>query len=119
MKIYLAGPLFTTAERDFNAQLAALLRKNHEVCLPQEAEQEGMTPKEVFDEDVNGLDQAQVIVANMDGPDPDSGTCWECGYAYAMKKLGKKKWIILFRTDFRAMFEIGQDPWSRCPSGRD
>ena len=32
----------------------------------------------------------------MDGPDPDSGTCWECGYAY------RKKPVILFRTDFRA-----------------
>jgi nucleoside 2-deoxyribosyltransferase len=31
----------------------------------------------------------------MDGPDPDSGTCWECGYAF------RKKPIVLFRTDFR------------------
>ncbi len=31
----------------------------------------------------------------MDGADPDSGTCWECGYAYG------KKPVIVFRTDFR------------------
>ena len=31
----------------------------------------------------------------MDGPDPDSGTCWECGYAY------RKKPVVIFRTDFR------------------
>jgi nucleoside 2-deoxyribosyltransferase len=36
----------------------------------------------------------------MDGSDPDSGTCWECGYAFG------KKPIVLFRTDFRA----GDDP---------
>ena len=33
----------------------------------------------------------------MDGPyDPNSGTAWECGYAYG------KKPIILVRTDIRA-----------------
>ena len=36
----------------------------------------------------------------MDGPDPDSGTCWECGYAY------RKKPVILFRTDFRAGYKL-------------
>jgi nucleoside 2-deoxyribosyltransferase len=44
MKLYFAGPLFTTAERDFNAALAAQLRRaGHEVFLPQEAEQRNAT----------------------------------------------------------------------------
>ena len=34
----------------------------------------------------------------MDGLDPDSGTCWEVGYAYATKKP-----IVLVRTDVRSM----------------
>ena len=55
-----------------------------------------MTAKQIFNKDVEGIDWAEVVVANMDGPDPDSGTCWECGYAY------RKKPVILFRTDFRA-----------------
>ena len=38
------------------------------------------------------------MVAIMDGPDPDSGTCWEVGYAF-----GLKKWIVLVRTDIRAL----------------
>jgi nucleoside 2-deoxyribosyltransferase len=101
MKIYLAGPLFTTAEREFNARLAKLLRdKGHEVWLPQESEQRSMTARQIFAKDVEGVDWAEVVVANMDGADPDSGTCWECGYAY------KKKPVIVFRTDFRA----GDDP---------
>ena len=104
MKIYLAGPLFSTAERDFNARLAQLLReKKHEVFLPQESEQGSMTPKQIFDEDVRGVDWAEVVVANMDGPDPDSGTCWECGYAYG------KKHIVVFRTDFRLSCEVRRD----------
>jgi nucleoside 2-deoxyribosyltransferase len=101
MKIYLAGPLFSAAERNFNSGLAKLLRdKGHEVWLPQESEQRTMTPSQVFDRDVEGLDWAEVVVANMDGPDPDSGTCWECGYAY------RKKPVIVFRTDFRAGYRI-------------
>jgi len=105
MKIYLAGPLFSTAERDFNARLAQLLRDlGHEIWLPQESEQATMTPAQIFNEDVAGIDWAEVVVANMDGPDPDSGTCWECGYAY------RKKPIVVFRTDFRVGYEFRPDP---------
>jgi nucleoside 2-deoxyribosyltransferase len=104
MKIYLAGPLFNTAERNFNCELTKLLReKGHEIWLPQEVEQRTLTAKEIFVKDVEGIDWADVVVANMDGPDPDSGTCWECGYAY------RKKPVILFRTDFRAGHKLRGD----------
>ena len=104
MKIYLAGPLFSVAERNFNNELTRLLRnKGHEVWLPQEFEQRTMTAKQIFAKDVEGIDWADVVVANMDGPDPDSGTSWECGYAY------RKKPVILFRTDFRAGYKLGGD----------
>lgn len=96
MKIYLAGPLFTTAEQEFNRQLrAALQDAGYKVWLPQEHEPRERTARAIFEEDVAGLDASDVVVANMDGPDPDSGTCWEIGYAY------RKKPVILFRTDFR------------------
>lgn len=104
MKIYMAGPLFSTAELAFNRELAALLRgKGHQVFLPQEHEQRKDLPKAIFESDVKGLDGAEVVVACLDGPDPDSGTCWELGYAYA-----KGKRSIVYRTDFR-LFE-GTDP---------
>jgi len=106
MKIYLAGPLFSTAERDFNAALAARLRRHgHEVWLPQEHEQRAKTAKEIFVEDVAGIDWAEAVVANMDGPDPDSGTSWECGYAYG------KKPVIVFRSDFRVE-HAGKAPYN-------
>jgi nucleoside 2-deoxyribosyltransferase len=62
-----------------------------------------MTANQIFAQDVEGIDWADVVVANMDGPDPDSGTSWECGYAY------RKKPVILFRTDFRAGYKLGGD----------
>jgi nucleoside 2-deoxyribosyltransferase len=106
--IYLAGPLFTVAERDFNARLAARLREaGYEVFVPQDVEQRGATARQIFTDDVAGVDWADVVLANMDGPDPDSGTCWECGYAFA-----KQKTIVAFRTDFRAADEAGIGPFN-------
>lgn len=97
MKIYLAAPLFTSAERAWNKQLEQLLlQAGHEVFLPQEQEFSKRTAKAIFEADRAGLDEADAVVAIMDGPDPDSGTSWECGYAYG------KKPIILLRTDFRS-----------------
>jgi nucleoside 2-deoxyribosyltransferase len=97
MKIYMAGPLFSTAELAFNRELAGLLRaRGHEIFLPQEHEQRKDLPRAIFESDVKGLDWAEAVVACLDGPDPDSGTCWELGYAYARKKLS-----IVYRTDFR------------------
>ena len=96
MKIYLAGPLFTAAEREFNRGLRDfLVGFGHEVWLAQEHEPRSRSARDIFLADAQGLDASDVVVANMDGPDPDSGTCWECGYAY------QKKPIVVYRTDFR------------------
>ncbi len=97
MKIYLAGPLFNVAEREFNRALAQALRNlGYEVWLPQDNEPRDKTGRAIFEKDVEGVDWADVVVVNLDGPDPDSGTCWECGYSYG------KKPVVVFRTDFRA-----------------
>jgi nucleoside 2-deoxyribosyltransferase len=95
VRIYFAGPLFSAAERDWNATLAAALRgAGHEVFLPQEQEP-AKDAAGIFATDVGGIDWADCLVAIMDGADPDSGTSWEVGYAY------RKKPIVLVRTDMR------------------
>ncbi len=43
----------------------------------------------------------------MDGADPDSGTCWECGYAYATRKP-----VVLFRSDMRRSGDAGDIPFN-------
>jgi len=97
MKLYFAGPLFTLPERDWNAEITAALRAaGHEVFLPQEKEP-GLDGPSIFATDVGGIDWADGLVAIMDGPDPDSGTSWEVGYAF------RKKPIVLVRTDFRGI----------------
>lgn len=95
MKLYFAGPLFSAAERDWNVAFAAALRAaGHEIFLPQEQEP-GKDAAGIFSTDVGGIDWADGMLAIMDGADPDSGTCWEVGYAYG------KKPIVLVRTDMR------------------
>ena len=95
MKLYFAAPLFSAAERAWNAELAAAVRDaGHEVFLPQEQDP-GKDSPGIFATDVGGIDWAEGLVAIMDGPDPDSGTAWECGYAYG------KKPVIVVRTDVR------------------
>ena len=94
VKVYFAGPLFTTPERTWNAEVASALRAaGHEVFLPQEKEP-GKDGRGIFAADVAAIDWADGLVAIMDGPDPDSGTAWEVGYAF-----GTRKPVVLVRTD--------------------
>ncbi|MEO7230786.1 MAG: nucleoside 2-deoxyribosyltransferase [Candidatus Limnocylindrales bacterium] len=108
MKIYLAGPLFTTPERDWNSALASRLRAGgHEVFLPQENPAAERTGSAIFQKDLAGLDWADAVVAIMDGADPDSGACWECGYAFARRKP-----VVLFRSDFRGSGDANDIPYN-------
>ncbi len=108
VKIYLAGPLFTTPEREFNVQLATRLRAlGHDVFVPHDNPASERTGKAIFLKDLEGLDWADGVVAIMDGADPDSGTCWECGYAYATKKP-----VVLFRSDLRGSGDADDIPYN-------
>jgi nucleoside 2-deoxyribosyltransferase len=107
-KIYLAGPLFSIAEQHFNSDLALFLKsEGFDVWLPQDHEPRRNTAKAIFQMDVKGLDWADMVVACMDGPDPDSGTAWECGYAYA-----KGKPVVCYRTDFRVSGDTKGAPYN-------
>ena len=100
MHLYLAGPLFTQAERAWNRRLADLIAAGgHSVFLPQEEVQAIATldAATIFGVDVDGVRSADAVLAVVDGADPDSGTSFEVGLAFA---LGIP--VVLVRTDFRA-----------------
>ncbi len=101
MHIYLAAPLFTKAERDFNTALVVLVREaGYEIFFPQDDSPQDDLPDKVFKADLNGLNQAKIVVAVCDGTPVDDGTAWEIGYAYARGKP-----VIGLRTDSRAVRE--------------
>lgn len=109
MKIYLAGPLFTLAEREFNERLAAALRARMpslEIVLPQERSKPLLSQPNglrlVFEDCLAMIDECEYVLAVLDGADADSGTCVELGYAWARNKP-----VIGVRTDFRISEDRG------------
>jgi nucleoside 2-deoxyribosyltransferase len=101
VRLYLAGPLFTQAERRWLRELTVGLRAaGHSVFLPQESDAperpDPLDPRAIFERNRAALEKCQVVLAVLDGPDADSGTAWECGYAAG---LGRP--VLAVRTDFR------------------
>jgi nucleoside 2-deoxyribosyltransferase len=101
--IYLAAPLFSEAECDFNRKLKNELHSlGFKVFLPQE-DSNNVHDKInrqmiIFNKNLAGIENSDILVSIIDGADVDSGTAWEIGYAFA-----KGKPVIGLRTDFRSL----------------
>lgn len=85
--VYVAGPLFSDAERALNARVAeALDRAGYRVYLPQRdappATGSGYAAR-VFRANTEALARAGVVVAVCEGIQVDDGTAWEIGHAAA------------------------------------
>ena len=101
--VYLAAPLFSEAELDFNRKLRdEIKRAGFKVFLPQEdsnnIKDKKTRQKIIFGENKAAIINSDIIVAVIDGTDVDSGTAWEIGFAYARGKP-----IFGLRTDFRTL----------------
>lgn len=86
-KIYVAGPLFTSAERTYLEQVEKVCREAGFVTyLPHRdagLSSDAASREYCFEKDKAILDEVVLIVAVLNGPDVDSGTAWEMGYAFA------------------------------------
>ena len=99
MKIYLASPLFTEYEKEKVAAVAEWLRSNgHDVYVPMEHSIENAWDysnfdwaRMVFEEDVKAIRACDEVWCIYYGLYSDSGTAWECGFAYA---LGKRVHLV-------------------------
>ena len=101
--IYVAGPLFSQAEREFNANLAGRLAgAGFEVFLPQaSAAKQPPGPdrlRRIFEANRVEIDRAGAVLAICDGIPMDDGTAWEVGYAVARGLP-----VVGLRTDSRTM----------------
>ncbi|ODV49272.1 nucleoside 2-deoxyribosyltransferase-like protein [Methanohalophilus euhalobius] len=105
-EIYLAGPLFSEAEKNFNEQLTEKIESaGYDVFLPQRDSTDTKSMRkeqdaaELFRRNSEAIDRADLVIAILDGgSDVDSGTAWEIGYAYA-----KNIPVMGMRTDFRTL----------------
>ncbi len=107
MNVYLAGPLFSDAERSFLESCARALRGAGLDCfLPheQEARAEAIAARHVFDLDHDeGLMKANALLAWVDGPIVDDGTACEIGIFWGLMQRGEtwRKGILALATDAR------------------
>jgi len=119
VRVYLASPLgFSEATRLFkDTRLKPELEKlgfqvvdpwvltppdevNRIQKLPYGLEQKNewqKLNKQIGARNKSEIDRADIVVAILDGPDVDSGTASEIGYAFAMKKR-----VFGYRNDFRS-----------------
>ena len=106
MRVYVAGPLFSEAERAWLDALAARLRAEGFDCfVPHEnfPELADVTLEQVYHIDSEGLRSANALVAWLDGPIVDDGTACEIGIFYAlMQGDPTKKGIVGYLTDLRS-----------------
>lgn len=116
-KIYFAAPLFNEMELRRNEEYTKLLENwGYEVYLPQreaglsaqilkdESKDKIRINQEIFNTDLNGIKNCDILVFFLDGRVPDEGACVELGIAYA---LGKK--CIGYKTDDRNLDFTGDD----------
>lgn len=122
--LYLAGPLFSDAEREFNKRLKENLERYFQVYLPQEDGDllvdllEAGFDKEVainhiFSQDIDAILNADVLLIILDGRSVDEGAAFELGFAYAREKT-----CIGLQTDPRRLLTTGNNPMIEVPCDR-
>ena len=106
MRVYVAGPLFSEAERAWLDALTARLREDGFDCfVPHEnfAELADVTLDQVYRIDSEGLQSANALVAWLDGPIVDDGTACEIGMFAELVRSGGDQYrgIVAISTDIR------------------
>ena len=114
--IYFAAPLFNEMERRFNRELVKELEEFAVVFLPQrdgglmmELVRNGTAPQEaaqiVFGKDRRAMEEADLLIAVLDGAKIDEGVAFEIGYMFSLSK-----YCIGLQTDMRRALPTGNNP---------
>ncbi len=98
-KVYIAGPLFNSHEKHYLENISQLVEDNGFECFLPHRDQIGVSEKEleqpilaaatkekIFTNDLTALEDSDLTVALLTGPDIDSGTAAEIGFSYANNK---------------------------------
>ena len=120
-KIYLAGPWFTKAQAEREERLKKRLRElGFEVHSPKEDSNitgtfaDPAVRQATFDSNISHIDDVDIVFAIMDGKRAvcneedtngrvinaiDTGTLFEVGYAYCLRKKNGKVPVIVYYTE--------------------
>ena len=119
--IYIAAPLFSAAEREFNARLKASLLSCCDVFLPQDdgdllvdliaaGVPAGHARERIFQRDIAAIDRCDIVLIVLDGRAVDEGAAFELGYGFARSKM-----CIALQTDPRRLLPTGNNPMIERP----
>ncbi|MFM9107400.1 MAG: nucleoside 2-deoxyribosyltransferase [Chloroflexota bacterium] len=108
MRVYMAGPMFTAADKAWNLGLARRLRGHgFGVFCPNESEpnedttRETVTARLIYDVDIAALESCNVVLMQVS---EDSGANWEAGYFDCLSRRvdpARYYGIVGLATDFR------------------
>jgi hypothetical protein len=115
VRVYVAGPLFSEAERAWLDTLAATLRAESFDCfVPHESFDQplGLTPEVVYRVDGEALRSSNALVAWLDGPMIDDGVAAEIGAFAELVASGDPGYrgIVGIVTDLRLERRRGSAP---------
>jgi len=116
-KIYIAGPdVFERNSIEIGKNLIQLCKEyGYEGLYPLDnivdfSQEKQKIASDIYKANVEMINKADIVVANLNsfrGKEADSGTVWECGYAYA---LGKKVYGYMSDTkDYREHFNNAKE----------
>lgn len=112
MKIYIAGPDVFLPNALEQAKVIKQLceQYGHIGLFPLDNEVNGWHPHQIAqrikDANISMIDECDIVIANLSpfrGPEPDSGTAWEVGYAQGLKKR-----VLAYSSDMRILKEKTQ-----------
>ena len=115
MRVYLAGPIFAQAERDWLDRVAARLRgEGYECFVPHEHLDEipDPTPAAIYRLDADALRASEALLAWLDGPSVDDGTAAEIGAFAELARSDpeRHRGIVGLVTDLRLQRRRGRAP---------
>ena len=116
LRAYLAGPLFSEAERTFNVRIAKILEQRLEVYLPQRdgglmsqmvasGVPADIAACRVFRRDMDAIRRSDYVIAILDGRAIDEGVAFELGVGFCLSKR-----CIGLQTDSRRLAAWGNNP---------
>jgi nucleoside 2-deoxyribosyltransferase len=95
-KIYIAGPdVFEANSLEIGKKLVQLCQKyGYEGLYPLDnvvdfSQEKRAIAEDIFQANIKMIQEADIVIANLNpfrSKEPDSGTVWECGYAYGLGK---------------------------------
>lgn len=114
--IYIAAPLFNSAEIAFNESIYNVLSPYFKVYLPQkngdllaDLLESGLdlkySTRKIFMQDISAIEKSEFLLIVLNGRSIDEGACFELGYAYANKKK-----CFALQTDTRRLLPTGNNP---------